>query len=338
MPAYLRLRRAARELKPDLIYERHGTLLIAGTLLGKRRSIPVFLEVNSPLARERTQFGGLAAKWLASRLETWAWRSAAHVLPVTQVLAEIIRDAGVPTDRIAVIANGIDPSRFLRHYPAEDAKAAVGLAGRTVLGFAGFMRSWHGLEAVLEMLARRETPASLHLLLIGDGPAKPLLARRAAELNVANRLTFAGLIDRDHIASHVAAFDIALVPKVVDYASPLKLFEYMALGKAIVAPDQPNIREVLTPNLDALLFDSIQPLAMAQAVLRLAADVGSRERLGKAARATIEARGFTWRANAERILGLAERHVTGVAEKQTDPNEDKAAIAGPRSRGFDRRF
>jgi glycosyltransferase involved in cell wall biosynthesis len=305
LPAYLRLRRAVHGLRPDLIYERHGLFLIAGTLLGKRRSIPTFLEVNSPLARERAQFGGLTGKALADRLEKWAWRTAAHVLPVTEVLAKMIRDVGVPRSHVTVIPNGIDPDRFRCEGSAEGAKAAIGLSGKIVLGFTGFMRSWHGLETVVEILAQPETPPDLHLLLVGDGPEKPLLERRASDLRVTNRISFAGLVGRDDIAGYVAAFDIALVPKVVDYASPLKLFEYMALGKAIVAPDQPNIREVLTASIDAVLFDPGEPREMANAIVRLASDTELRDRLGKAAQATINARNFTWRANAERILALA---------------------------------
>lgn len=337
VPAYFRLSRAARKSKPDFIYERHGLFLIAGTLLGKRRSIPVFLEVNSPLARERAQFGGLTLKVVAEWLENRAWRTATHVLPVTQVLAELIQAARVPSARITVIPNGIDADRFRHDLRSEEAKDAIGLAGKTVLGFTGFMRSWHGLETVVEMLARPETPASLHFLLIGDGPAKPQLEKRAAELNVANRITFAGLVDRNKVATHVAAFDIALLPKVVDYASPLKLFEYMALGKAILAPDQPNIREVLTPGVDALLFEPDQPIEMARAIIRLAGDAGARERLGNAARTTIDARGFTWRANAERILALASRSSNKAVAQALDSRTEKAAIAEARPTGLDRR-
>jgi glycosyltransferase involved in cell wall biosynthesis len=307
VPAYLRLRRALQPARPDLIYERHGLFLFAGTLLGRRSGIPVFLEVNSPLARERAEFGGLALKRLAKRLEIWAWRHADHVLPVTRVLANIIGAAGVPPDRISVIPNGIDPDRFLRDYSAEAAKTAVGLSGKIVLGFTGFMRSWHGLDAVVQILAQPATPTALHLLLIGDGPARPALEQQAARLNVRHRVTFAGLVERQDVAKFVAAFDIALQPKVVEYASPLKLFEYMALGKAIVAPDQANIREALSPDVDAVLFDPEQPDDMARAILRLAGDPTLRERLGMAARGTIDARCLTWRANAERITALAQR-------------------------------
>jgi glycosyltransferase involved in cell wall biosynthesis len=337
LPAYLRLRRALSRCKPDVIYERHGLFLIAGTLLGKRSGVPVFLEVNSPLARERAQFGGIALKRLAAWLEIWAWRNAARILPVTEVLANAIIAASVPASRIDVIPNGINPERFLRDFSTESAKEAAGLSGKTVLGFTGFMRSWHGLESVLEMLAQPGTHAALHLLLIGEGPARPLLERRAAQLNVNHRITFAGLVGRDDVAKLMSAFDIALLPKVVEYASPLKLFEYMALGKAIVAPDQPNIREVLTADFNAVLFDPTQAHDMANQILRLAADARWRQQLGTSARATIDARGFTWQANAERIAILALRHSRLQPLQQLAPDPEGTVIAGRSSTGSDRR-
>ena len=103
----------------------------------------------------------------------------------------------------------------------------------------------------------------------------------------------------------VAGFDIALQPRVVAYASPLKLFEYMAAGKAIVAPDQPNIREVLSDGETALLFDAAEAGAMWRAISRLAADATLRGTLGAGARGAIGRRDYTWRGNAERIIRWA---------------------------------
>jgi len=303
---YLRLRRALRKERPDVIYERYGLFLFAGVLASRRRGVPLLLEVNSPLAQERRAFGGLALSGVARRIEKYVWRGASHVLPVSNVLADMVRAAGVPAERVTVIRNGIALDRFA---PADSraAKARIGLEDKIVLGFAGFMRAWHGLDDVIDLLARPDAPRSLHLLVVGDGPARPDLMAKTARLGIQDRVTFTGLVERNAIADYVGAFDIALQPKAVAYASPLKLFEYMALGKAIVAPDQPNIREVLRRDIDALLFDPGRPADMAAMVFRLAADAALRARLGAAARATIVERRLTWRDNAERIAAIAAR-------------------------------
>jgi glycosyltransferase involved in cell wall biosynthesis len=233
------------------------------------------------------------------------WRSADFALPVTNVLAQEIRVAGVQAEKIVVIPNGIDPERFAEAQNSETAKTALGLSGRLILGFTGFMRDWHGLSEVLDWMAGAQVPKHIHLLLVGDGPALAGLKAQAARLNLADRVTFAGLVERDMVAKMVAVFDIALQPKSVEYASPLKLFEYMALGKAIVAPDQPNIREVLEVDVSGLLFDPAEPASMTAAIARLAQDDGLRTRLGAGARNAIEERGYTWKENARRVSALA---------------------------------
>ena len=167
----------------------------------------------------------------------------------------------------------------------------------------GFVRDWHGLDAVIRGLAAHDGPAVFRI--VGEGPARPGLEALAASLGVAERVQFAGLLAHADVPAAAAGFDIALQPRVVDYASPLKIFDYMAAGRAIVAPDQPNIREVLEDGRTALLFDPAREGAMWAAVARLLADPGLRARLGAAARAELERRDYTWRGNAARIVAWA---------------------------------
>ncbi len=304
--AYRRLARLIRLHRPDFIYERYQLFMPAGVWAARRFRLPLILEVNAPIFRERARYDGIALNRLAVWSERYVWRRADHILPVTRVLADEVRKAGVEGERISVIPNGIDPNRFASAPSSGEAKARLGLSGRLVLGFTGFVREWHGLESVLEVMAvRHEQP--LHLLLVGDGPARASLESRARSLGIADRLTLTGIVGRDQIADHVAAFDIALQPAVVSYASPLKLFEYMVLGRAIVAPDQPNMREVLTADRDALLFPPNSKEGLAEAVARLCDDRELRERLGQGAMETIRRCGYTWAANAERVEQIAGR-------------------------------
>jgi glycosyltransferase involved in cell wall biosynthesis len=175
-----------------------------------------------------------------------------------------------------------------------------------VLGFVGFMRDWHGLDRVIAALP---TQPDLVLVVVGDGPVRAALATQAAALGVAERVRFVGLVPHEEVPAWVGRFDIALQPRVTPYASPLKIFDYMAACCAIVAPDQPNIREVLTDGETALLFDPDRPESLTAALRRLTADAALRSRLGRAARAELERRDYTWRHNAARIAAwaLAER-------------------------------
>ncbi|HZB92955.1 MAG TPA: glycosyltransferase [Stellaceae bacterium] len=175
-----------------------------------------------------------------------------------------------------------------------------------MLGFTGFVRDWHGLDRVVDLVADLGAARDMHLLIVGDGPAVPALRERAAARGVAERVTFAGLVPREAIPDYVAAFDVAIQPRVVDYASPLKLFEYMALGRPIAAPATANIREVLRDGENALLFDPADDGGLRAAITRLCADAGLRQRLGRAARAAIDAQELTWASNARRVVALFE--------------------------------
>jgi glycosyltransferase involved in cell wall biosynthesis len=302
VPATLRLARAASAFRPDVIYERYNLFHLAGALVARRLGLPLLLEVNAPLAEERARFGGLRFKPLAAWAERFVWRRATWVLPVTEVLAGHVREAGVPAARIVVVPNGIDLEAFPEALAARQSPAE---AEELVLGFVGFVRDWHGLDAVVRAIAAHSGPQRLALTVVGEGPARPGLEALAESLGLSGRVRFTGLAEREAIPGHLAAFDIALQPASVPYASPLKVFEYMAAGRAIVAPDQPNIREVLRDGETALLFDPADPTSLWRAVERLVGDAGLRARLGAAARADVLARDRTWAGNARRVAALA---------------------------------
>ena len=304
--AYRRLKRACREHRPDVLYERHNLYLLAGKWLKRRLKLPYLLEVNAPIALERSQHGGLGLPGLARRLEAAAWKAADVVLPVTAVLADMLVEQGVQRERIVVIPNGIELGAYERAPARAEAKKRLGVEGRLVLGFAGFVRAWHGLDQVIDFIAEAGRPELL-LLVVGDGPACGALAQRARERGVAEQVRFAGIVERKDIPAYLAAFDVALQPAATPYASPLKLFEYLATGCAIVAPRQPNLEEVLTHEENALLFAAETPGALGDAIGRLVGDALLRERLGCNAKKTISRGAYTWNGNADRVVRQAQR-------------------------------
>jgi glycosyltransferase involved in cell wall biosynthesis len=302
--AYRRLAAAVRQHQPDVLYERYNLFLPAGIWLARKYKLPMLLEINAPILEERTKYDGLSLTRLARWSQAYAWRKADLVLPVTKVLGDMVQAYGVPAERIVVIPNGINGDRFDGDADVLAAKRALGLEGQLVLGFTGFVRDWHGLDKVIELISADPPDALRTLLVVGDGPARAALEQRAATLGIGSRVHFTGIVERDDVAKYVAAFDIALQPAVVDYASPLKLFEYLALGKAIVAPGQPNIREILSHEKNALLFDPAHPEQLAASIHRLCVDPVLRLQVAAGARAAIVEQQLTWKANAQRVVDL----------------------------------
>ncbi|MBY0578923.1 MAG: glycosyltransferase family 4 protein [Burkholderiales bacterium] len=303
--AYARLCRAIRAFRPDAIYERYNLFLFSGIWARRRYGIPLLLEVNAPIAQEREKYDGIALKRMADRAQRHIWQGADYVLPVTHVLGKMIEAAGVPEKKIIVIPNGINAAHFSNVPGSNQVKARHGLEGRVVLGFTGFVRDWHGLDRVIRWMALQER-TDLHLLVVGDGPARPDLEKLSESLGISGHVTFTGLVQRDSIPELVAAFDVALQPAVVAYASPLKLFEYLAMGRAVIAPRQENLLEVLTDGENAVMFDPSDPQGLETALSQVCSDPELRERLGAASKRAIFEGGLTWRANAQRIVELFE--------------------------------
>ena len=305
--AYRQLLRVAREFEPDFIYERYNLYLLSGGMLKRKLGIPLLLEVNAPLVQERMQHsGGLALRSMGLWAEGKAWRAADFVLPVTHVLAAHVKAYGVPESKISVIPNGINAAHFVSAPDIETAKQNLGLQGKLVLGFTGFVRDWHGVDRVVKWLATPSAPTNCVLLVVGDGPVRAELEKLAMQLGIADRVRFTGVIDRHRVPEHVAVFDIALQPAVTAYASPLKLMEYLVMGKAVVAPREPNLLEVLTDGDNALMFDSASLGGFEAALTRLCRDAILRDRLSIAAKNTITRLDLTWLGNARRVIELVQ--------------------------------
>ncbi len=313
-----RVMRDAARFEPDFLYERYAFANAAGVMASRRLRLPMVLEVNSPMVLELERTRGLSFPGLARRLESYIFEGAERVCVVSGVLRDMLVEMGVPAERLLVTPNGVHLEDYRYGDRAEVrrvARAALGLpdeaSGEVVIGFVGYYRDWHRLDVVLEAMAERALERS-RLVLIGAGPARDELEAQAVRLGLRERVHFAGTHAHERIPRLLPAFDIAVVPAINPYASPLKLHEYMAASLPTVAPDQENLREVLTHGVDALLVEPGDPDRMAAAVLELAGDPELRERLGRAARARVEEADLTWEGNARRVLDAVGQITGGV--------------------------
>ncbi|HKI03242.1 MAG TPA: glycosyltransferase [Thermoanaerobaculia bacterium] len=323
--AYRRLSRAIREHRPDFVYERYAANTFAGLAAARRHGVPFVLEVNSPLALEKAKHDGLFFRAVTGRIERRLCARADVTIAVTRVLARILEGDGVPEGKIVVMPNGVR-REFGTNGDGAAFRRALGIpADAPVAGFVGWFRAWHGLEQLVELAASpawRE--ARIHLVLAGDGPAMPALREiRESSPDLRERVVLCGPVPRGGIESALAAFDVAVQPAVTSYACPMKILEYMAAGRAIVAPGSANVRELLTHGETALLCPGDEnPSAddLAAAILALVRNPQMRNRLGEAARARVFEQGYLWEENARRVeelvAGLRERPSAAVVPGQ----------------------
>ena len=214
----------------------------------------------------------------------------------------------MPEHKISVIHNGVDVHRFQPGLSGVASGPDLSRKG-PVIGFVGSFHYWHGiseLSGIMEEILSRFPEASF--LLVGDGPMVPDLKKRFNQTDWKGRVSFSGYVDHDDVPHHMAAMDIvlALYPKLdFFYYSPLKLFEYMAAGKPVVATGMGQIREVIEDGRNGFLFEPGLMDECIDKTVRLIKDRKLRERLGRAARDTM-IREYTWLQSAGKIDSLME--------------------------------
>lgn len=285
--------------KPDVIYERYNLYQPVGVFISKLFNIPLLLEVNAPLKQERERFSnGLGMPNIAKKIEDWTWKNASMTLPVSNQLAEHLRQAGVKEDRITIIHNGIKESVYDElHNIIHEEKGFI------TIGFIGFMHLTCGVEEAIELIAESSRD-DIKLICVGDGNILGSLKEKAKKLGVEDKVEFTGLVNRDSVFEHVKKFDIALQPAVTSYASPLKMFEYLAVGSLIVAPNSKNILEILSDD-SAVLFDVTKKGAFKESLSYAIENFEELQGRRKNARSLIIEKGFTWQANVRRIIQIA---------------------------------
>jgi len=200
-----------------------------------------------------------------------------------------------------------------------------------VVGFAGSLKPWHGVATLLDAFAtlRAHTPTA-RLLIIGTGPQEAAARARATALGLGDAVVFTGAVAHDAMPGLLAAMDIGVAPylAVPDfYFSPLKLYEYMAAGLAVVASDAGAIATLVRASETGLLCPPGDAPALGWALACLAYDPTLRARLGAAARA--EAERHTWAANARTIVALAAPVGRSAARRRGGGAYEHAPIPGP---------
>jgi glycosyltransferase involved in cell wall biosynthesis len=290
-----------------------------GLRLAKFYKVPFVLEYNGSELWV-TRYWGRRLKYepLAERIEGLNLLAANVVVVVSRALEQQLIAKGVEKEKILVNPNGVDSNRYSPRIDGEGIRRRYGLDGKIVLGFIGTFGQWHGAEVLAEaygLLLKTHPQYARHirLLMIGDGVMMAEVKRRLAKSGAEAATILTGLIPQEQGPEHLAACDILVSPHVPNsdgtpfFGSPTKLFEYMAMGKGIVASDLDQIGEVLSHDMTALLVKPADAKSLCEGMLLLIEDKARRERLGEHARIDVVSR-FTWEAHTRRIIEkLAER-------------------------------
>lgn len=305
-----RIAELADTVRPDIIHA-HSPVLDALPALdvGRARGIPVVYEVRA-FWEDAAADLGTAREWgpryrLTRAAETRALTRADAVTTICDGLRNDMLQRGIGADRITVIPNAVDVTRFHFRAPPDAALLAeYGLNPGATLGFAGSFYAYEGLDLLLRAmpLVLRSAPQT-KLLLLGGGPQEAALKALAAELGLAGHVYFVGRVPHAEVGRYCSAMDIMVYPRVprrlTELVTPLKPLEAMAMGKLVAASDVGGHRELIRDAYNGFLFPAGSPEAVARCLVTLLERPGGRDEVVDNARAYVE-RERTWQASAAR--------------------------------------
>ncbi|MEV7398489.1 glycosyltransferase family 4 protein [Aeromicrobium sp. NPDC092404] len=280
---------AARELGVPAIYE------VRGLYEEVRRS-------KNPAHALTKQYA------FASHLETLAATEADHVIAITDGLKDTLVERGVPAESITVVPNGVDTQRFRPIPRDEELARRLGLDGKVVIGYLGSLNWYEGHELLFEAFATlHERHPDVRLLVVGSGARLATLQRLRTRLGLEDEILMPGSVPFEEIESYYSIVDVAPITRlsspVTESVSPLKPFEAMAMGKAVVSSDVAIMTEIVDDDRTGLLFRKGEVDSLVQVLDRLVADPELRARLGEQARDWVVAE-RDWRILAARVAGV----------------------------------
>ncbi|HEU5460143.1 MAG TPA: glycosyltransferase family 4 protein [Pyrinomonadaceae bacterium] len=305
--------------QPDFIYQRYARFSWAGVTAAVRTRRPLFLEFNGSevwLAKNWDRVGSLD---LLDRYERLNLDAAARIFVVSDVDRRNLEAYGVHAEKIIVNPNGVDIERFRPGIGGDEVRREFGLKeDEIVAGFVGTFGPWHGVEKFAEAIKSIPTEVPVRFLLVGSGSLRTEVEKQL-EAEVRNkRVIFTGSVAHDRVPALLDACDILVAPHVplADgsefFGSPTKVFEYMAMGKAIVASRLGQIGEVLTDQETALLVEPGNVRELSAAIVKFVESGELRTQVGARAREVAE-REFTWKHNAQRVVD-AYKSLTGLQD------------------------
>jgi len=300
---------AAKELQnaiefhqPDIVYERSAWMSNGSVGALSNFSIKHIVEINAPFEEEVKSFEN-AHSFLAStgknKLKNLL-QSASLVLPITSSLQTyLIERYKLNPNKCVVVPNAIEKQEIQIN---ESRVAAINkqfnLSEVTVLGFVGSIFPYHGVDRLIRGVSKLKY-TDIAILVVGDGYLIPELKKLANELGISSRVYFTGSVPKEDIYNYISAMDILTLPNTEWYCSPVKLFEYGAFGKTILAVNEAGVSDVMS-NEEGLLFKN-NDSAFQDALLTAITEVDELK---------IKALNFqqnvfekhTWRANAQKVI------------------------------------
>lgn len=255
------------KIKFDVIFHRAGIYDFTGCYLKKKSALPLIIHLDAPYKTEREYKGESYFKFLHKVAMRNIGRCADLVVTMSVLAKEYYIKLGIPEKKILVFPNGISEREMKKGIALAGEYQPFSDDGRIVIGFLGSLSRWHRVDLLLDAfkLLLEKQMGKYYLIIIGKGEEYEKLREKTENLGISDYVEWTGPLTPDRAFEEIARFDIAVLPHTLTTGAPIKLFEYAALARPVVAPDLPNIRSLFYKDTEICLFkpESVADLAMA---------------------------------------------------------------------------
>jgi glycosyltransferase involved in cell wall biosynthesis len=258
--------------------------------------VPLVLYLDSHVEAERAAAGQRYWRGLHGWAVRALGRSADVIAAPSQPIADYYTGLGLPAARFVVVGNGVTRSMLQDGIAALRDSPPMRAPARCTVGFVGSLSQWHRVDVLLrsidELRRTAVSPDTYRLVIVGHGARYAALRALAHSLQLDDVVEWRGALPHEDAVAAMREFDVAALPGTLPTGAPMKLAEYAAMGRAIVAPDLPNVRTMFRADREIMLVRPADPHALAEGIKALAAAPETAKRLGAAAQARV--RGQTW--------------------------------------------
>lgn len=302
--------------KPDVIYLRQNSFSFLPTTLCKIFNIPLIIEINGLINDELLMtFSSKSVipniySYLSVTSEKFNYKHCDKIVSVTQNLKETLTDIyNIDTNKIIVINNGANTDIF-KPLPEQESLAKLNLdSSKNYICFVGNLAPWQGVEFLIKaapLILKKH--ANARFLIVGDGVMKKEWMKLAGDLGVLDKFIFTGGVPYEMVPTYINAADVCVAPFIKKRnsrigLSALKMYEYLACGKPVVASDILGVKELLENSGGGISVIPENPEAMANAILKLLSDESVRKLMGENGRKYVVTN-HSWDSVARKVLDV----------------------------------
>ncbi|MDP4630428.1 MAG: glycosyltransferase family 4 protein [Flavobacteriales bacterium] len=249
---------ALQKFNPDIVYERSAWMSNGSVQVLEQFNLKHVVEINAPFEEEVKEFEQASSfiSFIGKNKLKNLLQSANLVAPITSSLQKhIVKYSGVNLEKCLVVPNAIAKSEIeITESRVQEIRKTLDLTDKIVVGFVGSIFPYHGVDRLIHAVSKLNK-TDVVLLIVGDGYLIPELKEQSRTLGLHSRVHFTGSVPKEDVYNHIAAMDVVTLPNTEWYCSPVKLFEYGALEKVVLAVNEAGVSDVMT-DTDGMLFEN----------------------------------------------------------------------------------